>query len=164
MRTKLVIIGAGQYGQNTKDIVDSLGIYKEVVFADDNSPLAECSIEEGITKYNGLSDYIVAIGNPRIREEIVNKLDELERPIATIIHKSAYIAKTAKIGMGSIIEPGAIVNANTTIGKSSYICAGAIINHNATIGDYVQVNIGAIVPANKEIGKYTKTNEGEIYV
>lgn len=163
MQTRLIIIGAGQYGQNIKDLVDSMGLYKEVVFADDNSTLAKYTIENAILS-DSESDYIVAIGNPKLREKIISKLEDCGKPIASIIHEKAYVAKTAVIGNGSIIEAGAIVNANTIIGKATFICAGSKINHNVTIGDYVQVDIGAIVPANKQIANYTKVQAGEIYV
>ena len=156
---ELVIIGAGQYGQNVRDIVMSNGSYDTISFADDKSSIARYTIEEAIN-LNGV-DLFVAIGNPQIRESICHQLKEKCKNAVSIIHRSAYVAKSAKIGKGCIVEPGAIINANVEIAEGTFICAGAIINHNSKIGSYAQIDVGVIIPSNKDIKDYTKVEVGD---
>ena len=159
---KLVIVGAGQYGQNIKDIVESNGNYDSIVFADDNSPLAMYKIADAILIQD--AEFIVAIGDSNTRERLYTMLNNHKNKIATIVHKSAYIAESAVIDEGSIIEPNVTVASNVTIGKGSFVCAGAVINHNASVGNYSQIDVGAIVSARTIIRDKTKIKAGEIYV
>ena len=159
---KLVIIGAGQYGKNVRDIVISNGNYDKILFADDNSDIADYTIEEAISLNN--VDYFVAIGNPKFRENIFHQLNMKGNKVVSIVHKSSYVASSVTIGSGCIIEPGAIINANVEIFEGVFICAGVVVNHNVKIGSYSQIDVGAVISSNREINEYSKIEAGEVYV
>lgn len=157
----LLIIGAGQFGQVTKEIAESLNEFNKIDFLDDNSELAigKNADYELFTK-----DYqraIVAIGNPTIRKEWLEKLKKCYK-IDSIISPKAYVSSSAKIGEGSIVEPTAFINANTEIGEGCIICAGSIVNHNTKIGNYCHINCGSIIKSNTSIVDETKVDYGEI--
>ena len=159
---KLVIIGAGQYGQNVRDIVISNGNYDEVFFADDNADLADCTISEALQ----LSDveYVIAIGNAEVREITYKKIKQDGKKIATIVHKSAYVASSATIGEGCIVEPNVTILANVNIGECTLLSAGVVVNHNAIIGCYSHVDVGAVISARSEIKAKEKVEAGKVYV
>ena len=159
---ELIIIGFGQYGQNVRDIVISNGNYETISFADDKSNSATYTIAEA-EKIEG-ADFVVAIGNPRIREKICTQMIAAGKNLISLIHNKAYVASSAKIGKGCIVEPGAIINANVVIEDGALVCAGAIINHNVIIGHYSQIDVGAVIPSNKKVEEYTKVEAGETYV
>ena len=157
----LLIIGAGQFGQVTKEIAESLNKYNKIDFLDDNSDLAIGKCDEYEKFKNEYQNAIVAIGNPDIREEILNKIKK-SYSIESMISPKAYISNSSNIAEGCIIEPMAIINANTTIGTGCIICAGSIVNHNTSVGDYCHLNCGSIIKSNTTIDAKTKIDYGEI--
>ena len=159
---KLIIIGAGQYGQNVKDIVVSNGNYEDICFADDNSPSATYTVKEALDIEN--VDYSIAIGDSSVREALFNKVVSQGKNVISIVHKSAYIANSATLDVGCIVEPNVVVNANCIIGKCTLLCAGSIVNHNVVIGDYSHIDVGAVIAARVTIKENTKVHAGEIYV
>ena len=161
MNESLLIIGAGQFGQVTKEIAVSMNIFNKIDFLDDNSNLAVGKTSDYLKFKNDYKYAIIAIGDANIRKELFEKIARIYS-IPRIISPFAYVSKRAKIGKGCIIEPMAVINANTVIGESSIICAGAIINHNVIINDYCHINCGAIIRSNSEIAEATKVNYGEI--
>ncbi|WP_066067736.1 acetyltransferase [Neobacillus soli] len=86
--------------------------------------------------------FVIAIGNNKARKAIANKLDILEKYYATVIHKSAIISPTAKIGNGSVVMPNSVINADTEIGLHAIINTGSIIEHDSIVGDFVHVSPG----------------------
>lgn len=157
----LLIIGAGQFGQVTKEIAESLEIFNKIDFLDDNNDLAIGKIDDYkkyIKKYNRA---IVAIGNAKYRKKLLEDIEKLYN-IDSIISPFAYVSDTSKIGKGSIVEPTAFINANSEIGNGCIICAGSIINHNAKVGDYCHINCGAIIKSNSTIQNDRKIDYGEI--
>ena len=161
MNKNLLIIGAGQFGQVTKEIAESMNIFNKIDFLDDSSALAIGKINDYLQFTDNYKYAIVAIGDSTLRKELITKLEK-HYVIKKIISPLAYVSKSANIRDGCIIEPMAIVNANSVVGKSSIVCAGAIINHNAIIHDYCHINCGSIIRSNSEISESTKVDYGEI--
>lgn len=72
---------------------------------------------------------------------------ELRHPRA-IIHQSAKISATAKIG------PGAVIAANVTVGENSFIGANAVIEKNVTIGNHTTIHPLVYVGHSTQIGNH----------
>ena len=160
MAKKLLIIGAGGHGHVVAEIAHICGYICS--FLDDNSPDAIGKIAY-IGQY--LSDFdffFVAIGNNGKRQEVTKKLEKLKCPIPIIIHPTAYVSPTAKIGEGTVIAPGAIVNTHSCIGKGCIISAGALIDHDARIEDFVHINVGAVCKSGSYISNLTKVDAGAV--
>ena len=72
--SNLLILGAGQYGSVVYEIAESLQCYNKINFLDDKNPVA-IGILQDYTKFVGEYDSaIVAIGNPDIRLNYIEKL------------------------------------------------------------------------------------------
>ena len=136
----LLIIGAGQYGRMVKELAEEMD-YDKIVFLDDNSVLSIGKMSELEKLQKEYTECICAIGNNKIRKEILEKIENR----ATIISPDAIIYKSAKIGKGSIIEPRVIVSTDAIIDEGCLICAGSVINHNAVVNKYCQVDCNAVV-------------------
>ncbi len=161
MKDNLLIVGAGQFGQVTKEIAESTNKYEKIDFLDDSNPIAIGKVVD-YKKFIGKYKYfVVAIGNSKIREKLVLELNN-SFCLESIISPNAYISKSALIGEGSIIEPFASINTAVIVGMSCLICSHSIINHNAEVDDFCHINCGAIVKSNSKIKKYDKIDYGEI--
>lgn len=141
---KLLILGAGGYGQVAKEVAQNS--YSYIEFLDDNSELAIGKINE-LEKFRDYKNAFIAIGNPKIRKELFEKCESVGFSMISLISDKAYISPSAMIDKGCIIEPMAVINANSTINKGTLVCAGAIINHNAVVNDFCQIDCGAVVGA-----------------
>lgn len=160
--SKLLILGAGEYGAVAKEIAESIGIYDAISFLDDNSPAAIGRIND-YSKY--LDEYdmaIAAIGSSEIRAELIAKLEMAGYAVPVLIHPRAYVAPSAVIEKGSFIEPMAIVHTDVRVGAGCIISAGTIINHNAVIGNGCHLNCGTIIGARTIVDDSTKTDCGQI--
>lgn len=159
MCKSVVIIGASGHGKVIADIVKKSD--DEVTgFLDDNQYLPKEL--EGIPVLGTVGDYIkykncmfvVAIGNAKIREKIVEQLDDVEW--YTAIHPSAVIASVdTEIGEGTVVMANAVVNAGAHIGKHCIINTSAVIEHDNQIDDYVHVSVGAKLAGTVSVGKAT---------
>ena len=124
---KLIILGAGGYGQTVADISEQLGC--EIAFLDDNSPLALGVCGE----FNRFMDtetlFYPAFGNNERRAEWLEKLAEAGCPVPMLIHPAAYVSPKATIEVGTVILPGAIVNTGCAVGRGCIVNCGAIVDH-----------------------------------
>lgn len=158
---RLLIIGAGGHGKVVAEIAEALD-YSDVAFIDDISPIAIGTTSELENFKKDYPEAFVGIGNNKIRAEWILKLQEYGYHIPTLIHPSAYISKTAEIGIGTVVEPKAIVNTNSKIEDGCIISVGSIVDHDVHVGKYCHVNAGAIVKAGADIEPYRKLEAGEV--
>lgn len=154
----LLIIGAGGYGRVAKEIAELNG-YTDIDFLDDNYSDSVGKISDVDTLQSNYDGCIIAIGNPDIREKVIGKIKKL----ATLIHPTAAVSKSAVIGDGCIVEANAVINTHAVIGRSTYICAGAVVNHDAIAGSYCQVDCNAVVAAGAALPDKTKVQSMEVW-
>ena len=156
---RLVIIGASGHGKVIADIAVKNG-YEDIVFLDDDQNVKECAgfpvIGKTVEANEMDGDKIVAIGNPEIRERILEGISG----VITLIHPNAVISRRVEIGEGSVIMAGAVINTDAVIGKGCIINTGASVDHDCRIGDFAHVSVGAHVAGTCEIGKKTWIGAG----
>lgn len=166
MSKKLVIIGAGGHGKVAADIASKNG-YSEIVFLDDVSTAKECLGYPLVGKLNmadqfGDFDFFVAVGNPKLREEIMTELSYKGMKMATLIHPSAVLGKNVSVGEGTIIAAGAVINPDSVIGEGVIINTGATVDHDNIIEDFVHISVGAHLAGAVKIGKSTWVGIGAV--
>ena len=158
MHRKVIIIGAGGHGKVIADIVvragdDLLG------FLDDDQTkdsLAGFPVLGTVAEASRWQDafFVVAIGEPDIRERIVESM-----PWArwyTAIHSTAIVSQLeTTIGEGSMIMAGAIISPGVTVGRHCILNTGSIVEHNTVLEDYVHVSVAAKTGGDVFIGKST---------
>lgn len=164
MSKKLVIIGAGGHGKVAADIASKNG-YSEIVFLDDVSTAKECLGYPLVGKLNmadqfGDFDFFVAVGNPKIREEIMTELSYKGMKMATLIHPSAVLGKNVSVGEGTIIAAGAVINPDTVIGKGVIINTCSSVDHDCIVEDFVHVAVGSHLCGTVSVGSGTWIGAG----
>lgn len=158
---QLLIIGASGHGKVVADIAE-LTEYNSILFFDDNDKLKECGKYHvigkslDIDKYDG--DFIVAIGNAKIRERLLESLSERNVPI--LIHPNSTIASTVEIGGGTVVMAGAVINADAVIGKGCIINTCSSVDHDCIIGNYSHISVGAHIAGNVHVGDRTWIGAG----
>lgn len=145
---KIVIIGHGGHSKVIYDSVLSFNENEVIGFLDDKYEEVKligqiiCGPIKAAEKlFEHFKDikFVIAVGDNKARELIFKRLNIPNDYYATIIHKSAEVSRSARIGEGTVIMPKSVVNANTEIGHHSIINSGAIIEHDCKIGNFVHV-------------------------
>ncbi|MDD3240946.1 MAG: PglB [Lachnospira sp.] len=158
---KLLILGAGGHGKVCGEIARKS--YEEIAFLDDNAPGVIGRMED-YEKLKGYESAFVALGNPELREEWIEKLIASGYQIATIVSEKAVVSKLATIGEGSVVMGGAVVQTGAEIGSGCIVSAGAVVDHDAKVGSFCHINCNAVIPAMKIVADKLKVNYGQIYV
>ena len=106
---------------------------------------------------------IIAIGNNSERAEIAQLLGS-ECSYEKAIHPSAIIAKTAKIGKGTVVFAGAIVQPNTYIGEHVIINTGASVDHDNVVGNFAHISPKAALCGHVEVGEGSHVGVGALVI
>ena len=158
MNKKLIILGSGGYGRTVYDIAEQLGYSITVLDdADEEHPLASFS-----SYIDDDTEFIPAFGNNEFRLQWINRIEEADGKLATLLHPSAYVSPKAQVSAGCVILPGAIVNTGSKVGKGCIINLGVTVDHDVVIEDGVHLCLRCIVKGENRIPRCEKIEAGEI--
>mgnify|MGYP003385255885 CR=1 FL=1 len=155
---RLVIIGAGGHGRVVADCAQTIGEYDEIIFLDDcfveRKKYACWKIIGCVNMWPELtnSDFIVAFGNNKLRQVVLNELRQANANLVSIIHPSAVISQYANIEVGTVVLANAVVNVNSNIGRGCIINTAATIDHDSQIGECVHISPGANIAGGVVVG------------
>ena len=123
---------------------------------------------------------LICLGSPEDRHRNFVQLKRLNFTFGTLVHETAWVAKSSRIDEGAIICPFAF------IGAMAWVEANSVINTRATVGHDVRVGVsavlsphcdingagkcgrvsfvgaGAILDPSAAIGDYTKVSSGAV--
>jgi len=136
------IIGAGTYGEAMYELAVLNG-YKVKGFYDDDDAKIGSSVM-GVKVLNKVrtltaadikdNKFVVAIGNNKVRNEIMTYINELGGSTPTLIHPTAVISESAKIGKGVYIQANAYIWTKVVISDYCIISPNVVIAHHSTLG------------------------------
>lgn len=113
------------------------------------------------TEYGGFPSccFVIAVGNPGIRERISNSMGHVKW--YTAIHPAASISAVyTSVGEGSVVMANAVVNPYAQIGRHCIINSNATVEHDNKIGDFAHISVGARLAGEVTIGKRTWIGAG----
>ena len=160
---RLLIIGAGGFGQMIQETAGLLG-YEEAVFLDDASKHKDvigkcCDYKSFLANYDTA---VAALGDNGQRLYWTEKLIEAGYQVPAIIHPSAVVSPSAVIGAGSFIMQRAVVNTHTVIEHGVLVNSGAVVDHDSHVARGAHIGLGSVVKANCTIAEKRKVEEGEV--
>ncbi len=159
---KLVIIGASGHGKVIADIALKNG-YQQIVFLDDDENRKECAGFSVVGKVSDVDEYqdwdfIVAIGNPKIRNKIFDEIAKYS--LVSLIHPNSVVSRRVKIGKGNVIMAGAVINSDVVIGDGCIINTCSSVDHDCVIGSFAHVSVGVHIAGTVSIGESTWIGAG----
>lgn len=89
--------------------------------------------------------FLLAIGIPGVRRAVAEGLRSRGARFLTLVHATAIVADTARLGAGTIVCPYAIVSANAVIGRCGLVNYHASLAHDGVLHDYVVLSPGAAI-------------------
>jgi sugar O-acyltransferase (sialic acid O-acetyltransferase NeuD family) len=168
MIKKVIVIGSGGHAKVVIDIIELMKDYKIIGITSNSIKknaiycnyrvlgediiLSEYAKDESIFLAMGLGGY----KDNHHREKVFNYLKSLGFTFINVIHPSAIISKTVKLGEGVTIFPGVVINTDVVIGNNTIIATGSTIDHETIIRDHVLISAGVTV------GAYTMIENGAL--
>jgi sugar O-acyltransferase (sialic acid O-acetyltransferase NeuD family) len=155
-RHPLVIVGAGGFGREVRDLARRAGLEVAGFLDDavsDEFPLdapflgdLDAALPDGVR-------CVVAIGQPPMRRKVVERLVAAGRTFASpVVHPTAEIAPSAVVGGGAIITYGCVVTSDAMIGAHTVLNLGTTVGHDAVVGEGVSLMPGVRVSGSVRIG------------
>ncbi len=172
---EIVIIGGGyafwEIHELIEDINEKSPRYKVIGILDDNTALHGTSLKEipvlgPVAKAKTLPasvKFIFAIGSFRtriIRSKILEALQLPEERFETLIHPTAKVFSTAKVGHGCIIHYGTVVFNHTRIESFAIIAASCVIAVNNLIGRGSLMGSSITTTTGVKVGPYSFIGSG----
>ena len=167
-KAKLLIYGAGGHGRVVLDAARASGCFCGYAFVDEAEGLAGKQVD-GVAVYatpdevlceEGPWQAVIALGDPRLRIEAVQRISQMGIPFATVAHPFAWLSEVATIGEGTVVFAGAIIQPGTYIGKHSIINTSSSVDHDCRIGDFAHISPGAHLAGRVTVGRSAHVGMG----
>lgn len=158
----LLIWGAGDQGTVTLDCALAMKTYGKIDFLDFKEkghrqiPGHDIYMEQEADLAQLLKAYdevIVATGDNNIREQKLLLLDSMGIPVATLIHPTAVISPSARVGRGSTVLINAVIHTNATVGRGCIVNTAVIVEHDCIIEDFVNISPKSSMAGHTRIGR-----------
>ena len=110
----------------------------------------------------GTKTVALGIGNNEARAWWCEKLlkDGFEFP--PILHPSAWVSPSVKLGKGAFVGAGAVVQAGAVLGKATIINSNATVEHHCRIGDGSHIGPGAVLAGLAQVGELSMIGAGAV--
>jgi sugar O-acyltransferase (sialic acid O-acetyltransferase NeuD family) len=161
-KKKLLILGAGRLAMDVADLIEDIPEFEITGFVTNMPPFERNTTLLGHPVFwvDDLEELdhsflvICAIGTTK-RFAFIEQVEQMGFKPATIIHPSARISKTAKVGVGTIVNAGVQVATQTEINRHVVLNRGALIGPFSVIHDYAYIAPGVNLAANVTVGRRT---------
>ncbi len=142
MSKDVFIVGAGTYGEAMCELSEILGYSVKGFYDEDEMKQGLTIMEHSVLgKFSDLNDndiadnsFIVAIGNNAARYKIMSRIIKFDGDTPTLIHPTATISPSAKIGKGVYIQANAYIWTKVRIEDFCIISPNVVIAHHSNIG------------------------------
>ena len=167
---EIIIIGSGGHGAELDDYIfynnrkSENEQYKIIGYLDDNpdnysSYSFSAPLIGGVKDHQVRNDiyYIMGIANLEYRQKFVEQYLGDGAKFLPLVHASAYISRSSKIGSGVIIGPNANLGPNVMIDDFSVINSRSSMGHDTIVGKF------NFISPNVCFSGFTKVGNGNLF-
>lgn len=117
-----------------------------------------------IVRRTGADSFVVGVGTLKGGKDLRSKLFEEAKTVGlkpfTVIHPSAIVSQSVRIGAGATIMAGVIIQPRTSIGANAIINTRASIDHDCVVGDHTHIAPGAVLSGDVAVGAFSHVGTG----
>lgn len=163
--SKLLLLGAGGHGKVLAETALSSGIYTNITFLDDRyKELGFFYDKHGYSVVGPLSQSLhpktpeeypvamVSFGLSSLRLKWLDLLSSMGYHIPVLAHPTAWISRSASIGMGTVILAHATVQAGAFVGRGTICNNACSLDHDVYVGEGVHICPGVRIAGHVQIG------------
>lgn len=128
---------------------------------DDNRSIKELSGFPVSADYN-ISDLrdlrmIISIGSNILRKQVAERIPA---KYTSVIHPSAQVSSSSRIGIGTVLMAGVVVNADAIIGNHVIANTGCVMEHDCVIGHFAHLSPNSTLCGSVRVGEGTHIGAG----
>jgi sugar O-acyltransferase (sialic acid O-acetyltransferase NeuD family) len=149
---ELVIVGAGGFARETAQAVADAGEFTLLGHLDDNAALHGTEVD-GVPVLGGCdlvrelpnARVVVCVGNPRdyaARARLVHRLALPVERYATVVHPTAAVSATSRIGPGSVLLAHCALTAAVRVGAHVAVMPHVVLTHDDVVEDFATLTSG----------------------
>jgi len=97
--------------------------------------------------------FVTAVGDADLRRAAAATLIAAGLTPLALVHPSAEVTPTARIGAGAVIFPGAFLSDAVRVGAHAVVNVGGSLSHDVVVGDFATLSPGVRVAGNVSIGE-----------
>lgn len=165
-RHDLVLVGAGGFGREAAEVARSAaaadGDWTLRGFLDDGpSQQGGCvggaPVLGPIERAHDLQDVLLVVctGNPTdfdSRRRIIERLGLPAARYGTLVHPTAVVPPSVRIGEGCVLQAGVVATADVQIGRHVLVMPQVVFTHDDMVGDFVTIGAGALLAGGVHVG------------
>lgn len=165
--TRVTVIGAGGHGKVVIATAVAMGWEIAAVLDDDASrwgqPILGYTVAGPCERALGSPDAtcVLAIGSNAVRRRVAAAA---RCQFATLVHPTAHVHPSVRLGAGSVVFAGAIVQPDTVLGRHVIVNTAASVDHDCVLGDAVHIGPGARLCGGVHVGHEVLVGVGAVVV
>ena len=110
------------------------------------------------------SSAVVTVGDPYLRERMLEEIEEFELQLPVLIHPSTVVAKDCVIEKGCVIGPQVTISSGVEVKENCYISFNASVGHHSVIGKHSVISPGTRIGGSVECGHSVFTGLNAVVV
>jgi len=164
----LLIWGASGHGKVVADVAERCG-YTVTGFVDDDPakiggrfgglPVMAPADLAGVDPESSMA---MGIGHNGHRAAAFARARAAGRRLPALVHPSAVVARTARVGDATVVCAAAVVNPDAVVGVAAIINSGAVVEHDCVVGDFAHVSPGAVLGGAAAVGDRAHVGAGAV--
>lgn len=160
MRHPLYVIGAGGHGKVVVSTLLECDLVVHGVLDDDAAKTGTTVLDIPVTQT--LESFILrketaravcAVGENKNRKKLSARLAASPLEWVTVVHPTAWIHSSVRLGEGTIVFAGAVIQPDVAIGDHCIVNTGALIDHDCVIGDFCHLAPGCRITGGVTVGE-----------
>jgi sugar O-acyltransferase (sialic acid O-acetyltransferase NeuD family) len=175
MIQEIAVYGAGGFGREVAWLIQSCNReterFRVVCFVDDNPAMHGEVLNDipvmgldAVRRQYPSAKVISAIGNPQIRQTVMERVASLGLGTTAIIHPNVECSQWVEIGEGAVICAGNILTTNIQLGLQVQINLDCTIGHDVIMGDYTTLAPGVHVSGWVHFGRRVYVGTGAVII
>jgi len=150
---RVCVIGAGGHAKVVISTLLAAG--REIVGVFDDDPHKQGEQVVGVSVVGPIAaavqatqqdtaGVVIAVGDNTTRKQIAERFRGYgsEAPWVTVVHPSASIDPTVRLGPGTVVFAAAVIQPDTVVGAHGIVNTGATIDHDCVLEDFVHIAPG----------------------
>ncbi|MFR0355642.1 NeuD/PglB/VioB family sugar acetyltransferase [Streptomyces sediminimaris] len=169
---ELVIVGAGGFARETAQAVADAGRFRLLGHLDDNPALHGTEVD-GVPVLGGCdlvrelpaARVVVCVGNPRdyaARARLVSRLALPEDRYATVVHPTAAVSATSRVGRGSVLLAHCVLTAAVRVGAHVAVMPQTVLTHDDVVEDCATLASGVRLGGGVRLGRGAYVGSGAL--
>lgn len=169
--TPLLVLGTHAFAEEVADLIDETPPFELMGFVEnlDRERCANDLLGRRVYWVDELAhlptsyELVCGIGTTK-RQRYVQDVARFRQRFTTLIHPTAHVSRTAKIGAGGILSVNTIIASHAVIGRHVIINRAATVGHHTRVGDFVTISPAATIAGKCEIGDGAYIAMGSIVI